>query len=169
MSRTPPPLPVLSEPAPLPRSQVGPFLILGVDKDADRDAIEAAWAQRLIWARKNLTKAPLEDINWARETMNDADLRTRADAVSLNIDTTDGVLKRLRERFGGKDQLPAGCRPIDIEKNLADYQPPLELPDLEEVRRQISPPQIPREVPAVQVILEEFVRQPVDPWEVSLD
>ncbi len=49
MSRLPPPLPVLVDLAPLPRSQIGPFLILGIDKGADRDALEANWAQRLIW------------------------------------------------------------------------------------------------------------------------
>jgi hypothetical protein len=167
MSRLPPPLPVVLEPAPLPRTQVGPFLILGLDKDADRDAIEAAWAQRLIWARKNLTQCPLEDINWARAMMHDPDQRIRAAAVSLNIDTTDGVLRQLRERFQGKGQL--GARPIDIEKNLADYEPAIELPDLEEVRSLIPPPEIPRDVPAVRLILEEFVRQPIDPWEISFD
>src|SRR6516162_2079496 len=99
MSKVPPPLPVILDLAPLPRAQIGPFLILGVDKDADRDAIEAAWAQRLIWARKNLTQSPLEDINWAREMMSDSDRRVRADVGSLNVDTTDGVLKRLRQRF----------------------------------------------------------------------
>ena len=167
MSRLPPPLPVVLEPAPLPRTQVGPFLILGLDKDADRDAIEAAWAQRLIWARKNLTKCSLEDINWAREMMNNPDERIRADAVSLNIDTTDGILRQLRERFQGKGQ--QGARPIDIEKNLAGYEPPIDLPDLQEVRSLIPTPEIPREVPAVRLILEEFVRQPIDPWDVSFD
>src|SRR5438067_1430171 len=169
MSRLPPPLPVTLDLAPLPRANVGPFLILGVDKDAGRDTIEACWAQRLIWARKNLTKTPLEDINWAREIMNDTERRIRADVTSLNIDTTDGVLKRLRERYQGKEQLPIGCRPLDIEKNLADYQPPTPLPDLDEVRRLIPVPQVPREMPAVQVILEEFVSQPVDAWEIPLD
>jgi hypothetical protein len=169
MARVPPPLPVILDLAPLPRSQVGPFLILGVDKDASRDTIEASWAQRLIWARKNLTKTPLEDINWAREIMTDVDRRIRADATSLNVDTTDGVLKCLREKYQGKEQLPPGCRPLDIEKDLAAYQPPTPLPVLEEVRRSIPPPHIPREVPAVTLILEEFVRQPIDPWEVSLD
>jgi hypothetical protein len=169
VSRVPPPLPVMLDLAPLPRSQVGPFLILGVDKDAGRDAVEASWAQRLIWARKNLTKTPLEDVNWAREVMNDIDRRIRADVTSLNIDTTDGVLKRLRERFQGKERLPVGCRPLDIEKNLADYDPPTPFPDLQEIRSLIPPPQVPRDVPAVQVILEEFVRQPVDAWEVPLD
>src|SRR5688572_1680666 len=71
--------PLVLKLAPLPRNQVGPFLILGVDKDAPRDAIEAAWAQRLIWARKGQTPVPLEDINWAREVLNDPDRRLRAD------------------------------------------------------------------------------------------
>jgi hypothetical protein len=159
----------MPELVPLPRSQAGPFLILGVDKDADRDAIEAAWARRLIWARKNLTKTPLEDVNWAREVLSDAERRIRADATSLNIDTTDGALKELRERFQGKEQLPIGCRPLDVEKNLADYEPPVPFPDVQEIRRSISPPQVPLDVPAVQVILEEFIGQPLDPWEVPLD
>jgi hypothetical protein len=169
MSKVPPPLPVILDLAPLPRAQIGPFLILGVDKDADRDAIEAAWAQRLIWARKNLTQSPLEDINWAREMMSDSDRRVRADVGSLNADTTDGVLKRLRQRFQGKDQLPAGCRPLDIEKNLADYEPPIAVPGLREIRDLIPPPQVPREVPAVQVIFSEFARQSVDAWDLELD
>jgi hypothetical protein len=101
--------------------------------------------------------------------MKDKDARIRADVTSLNIDTTDGVLKRLRERFQGKRQLPQGCRPIDIEKNLADYEPPTPVPDLQEVRRNIPVPEIPHEVPAVQVILEEFMRQPVDAWDVDLE
>src|SRR4051794_18572661 len=114
MSRVPPPLPTtVAQPVPLPRTQVGPFLILGVDKDADREAIEAPWAQRLICARKNLTPSPLEDINWAREMLIDAERRMRADATSLNIDTADGPPKALRERYQGKDQVAMGCRPID--------------------------------------------------------
>src|SRR5687767_13820134 len=169
MSRMPPPLPVMLELAPLPRTHVGPFLILGLDKDASRDEVEAAWAQRLIWARRNQTKSPLEDVNWAREVMNDIDRRIRADAGSLNVDTTDGVLKRLRQRFHGKERLPVGCRPLDVEKNLSDYEPPMPLPDIDEVRRNIPQPQVPREVPAVQVILEEFARQPVDPWDVQVE
>ena len=167
MSRLPPPLPVVLDLAPLPRAQVGPFLILGVDKDADREAIEASWAQRLIWARKNLINVPIEDINWARAMLKDADARARADATSLNIDTTDGMLASLRRRFQGKEQ--SGCRPIDVEKNLADYEPALAMPDVEEIRRQIPVPQIPREMPAVRVILEELVQEPIEAWDVTLD
>src|SRR5438094_899587 len=78
MSRVPPPLPVMLDLAPLPRTQVGPFLLLGLDKDADKDTLEANWAQRLIWARKNQTKAALEDINWAREILSEYERRVRA-------------------------------------------------------------------------------------------
>src|SRR5579862_4026770 len=124
MSRVPPPLPVVLDLAPLPRLQVGPFLILGVDKNAQREAIEAAWAQRLIWARKNLTKTPLEDINWAREVLNDSERRLRADEASLNVDTTDSVLLRLKEQFPGKDKPAGRGLLLDVEKNLADYEPP---------------------------------------------
>ncbi len=41
--------PVMLQLAPLPRTQIGPFLILGVDKDADKETVESQWAQRLIW------------------------------------------------------------------------------------------------------------------------
>src|SRR5687768_5926095 len=92
-------VPLLLRLAPLPRNQVGPFLLLGVDKDSPRDAVEAAWAQRLIWARKGQTAVPLEDINWAREVVNDPERRLRADVVSLNVDTADATMRQLRERF----------------------------------------------------------------------
>ena len=71
-SQSPPSLPVTVELAPLPRTQVGPFLILGVDKDATKEDIEAGWAQRFIWARRNQIPIPLEDINWARDTLGDS-------------------------------------------------------------------------------------------------
>ena len=111
--------PVVLQLAPLPREQVGPFLLLGLDKLAGKEAIEAHWAQRVIWARKNQSKVPLEDINWARETINDLERRIRADAASLNVDTCAGVLRRLSERYGG--QLPQGSSgaPLDVEKELA--------------------------------------------------
>ncbi len=40
--------PVVLELAPLPREQLGPFIILGIDKDATAEEIEAAWAKRVI-------------------------------------------------------------------------------------------------------------------------
>ena len=84
------PEPVVLELAMLPREQVGPFLLLGLDKAADKAEIDAHWANRLKWARKGQAKIALEDINWAREVLHDTERRIRADAASLNADTSDG-------------------------------------------------------------------------------
>src|SRR5918999_1359474 len=90
--------PIILELAPLPREQVGPFLLLGLDKTAVKEAIDAAWAQRLIWARKGI---------------NDPDRRVRADASSLNLDLAEGVMRKLADRFSGKTAY--ACRPLDVE------------------------------------------------------
>jgi hypothetical protein len=159
--------PVVLELAPMPREQIGPFLLLGLDKTADKTAIDASWAQRIKWARRNQLKAPLEDINWARDIVSDLDKRIRADAASFNIDTTEGVLRRLTERYE-QAQPTASCKPLDVEKALADYTPPAELPDLNEVRAAIVVPDVPQETPAVARLLEHWLREPLDPWQVTL-
>ena len=166
----PPPTPVVLQLAPLPRTQVGPFLILGVDKNADKETIEAAWAEKVKQARRGQIKTPLEDINWAREVLTSKEARIRADAVALNIETTDSTLRKLRERYQGKQQqIEIRCKPIDTEKWLADYAPPIAVPTLEEIRLLVQLPEIPREAPAVRVMLESFVKEPIDPWQVQLD
>jgi hypothetical protein len=157
--------PVVLQLATLPREQVGPFLLLGIDKLADKDQIEAAWAQRLIWARKNQITTPLEDINWAREMLTAADKRIQADAASLNVDTTDLLLRRLRERYSSAG---AGCRPLDVEKPLAEYTPATPVPDLDEVRKAIPVGEVPLEMPAVAKIIEQFVQEPLDPWDDAI-
>jgi hypothetical protein len=161
--------PIVLQLAPLPRTQIGPFLILGVDKDANRETIEAAWAEKLKQARRGQIKTPLEDINWAREMLTSKESRIRCDAVAFNIDTTDGTLKKLRERYQGKQQAEIRCKPIDTEKWLADYVPPTAAPPVDEIRGAVELPPIPRDVPAVRVMLENFVKEPLDPWQVELD
>jgi hypothetical protein len=155
--------PVVLELAPLPREQIGPFLLLGLDKDADKEQIEANWAERVKWARKNLVRTALEDINWAREVLNDADRRVRADAASLNADTGEGVLRNLVRRYTGKEGNSL-WRPLDVEKPLADYVPPTEVPDVNTVLAGIAVPEVPQEVPMVTHLLERLVREPLDPW-----
>jgi hypothetical protein len=162
---TPPPLPVVLELAPLPREQIGPFILLGVEKTAEKEQIEASWAQRLIWARKGQIKTPLEDVNWAREVIHDPERRVRADAATLNLDTTEGVLRHLGECYGG--QQPAGAQPLDVEKALADYTPAVDIPDPDAVRATLTAPDVPQEVPAVRPLLEGLVRQPLDPWDLQ--
>jgi hypothetical protein len=143
--------------------------LLGADKDADRETIEANWAQRLIWARKGLTRAALEDINWAREILGSYEQRVRSDAATLNVDTTDGVLKKLRDRFQGRRPGDVAARPLDVEKWLAEYTPPTPVPPVAEARANVRVPELPPEVPAVRVVLEGYVRDRLDPWGVDLD
>ena len=123
------PDPVVLELATLPREQIGPFLLLGLDKDADKDQIEASWADRVKGARKTQIKVPLEDVNWAREILNDTARRIRADVTSLNIDTADGVVSQLEKRYGVAGRTGKAGRCATCEKPLADYTPPAEMPD----------------------------------------
>ncbi len=162
--------PVVLELAPLPREQMGPFILLGVDKDADTEQIEAGWARRLIQARKKQINIALEDINWAKEVILDRAKRLRADAGSLNLDTSDGTLRRLAERYGGSRQGGTAWQPRDSEKGLRGYAPPADLPDVNEVRAAVVVPQAPEEVPAATALLRQLALEPAawDPWAVKL-
>jgi len=163
--------PVVLELAPMPREQIGPFLLLGLDKTAEKATIDAHWAQRIKWARRNQLKAPLEDINWARDIVNDLDKRIRADASSLNADTTDGTLAALAQRYASREaQGEAGrlWQPLDSEKALADYVSAAEGPDVNALRDSLVVPPLPEELPAVALLLERLVQQPLDPWALDL-
>jgi hypothetical protein len=163
------PEPVVLELAMLPREQVGPFLLLGLDKAADKKDIDSHWAERLKWARKGTSKVPLEDVNWAREVLHDTERRIRADAASLNADTTDGVLAQFAQRYGVQNgQTGRLWQARDSEKALADYQPPAEVPDANAVRVALTVPEVPEEVPAVPLLLERLAQQPLDPWAIEL-
>jgi hypothetical protein len=155
--------PVVLELAPLPREQLGPFLILGLDKDAAAEPIEAHWAQRVIWSRKNQFSIPLEDVNWAREVIRDPERRLRADATSLNADTADGSLRRLAQRYGVATGAPS-WQPCDVEKPLADYTPAVEVPDPDQLLQTITVPAMPRDLPAVAWLLDRLLQEPLDPW-----
>jgi hypothetical protein len=161
--------PVVLELATLPREQVGPFLLLGLDKAAGKTDIDAHWADRLKWARKGLAKVPLEDINWAREVLNDTERRIRADAASLNADTTDGVLSQFARRYGVRDgQAGRMWQALDVEKALSDYRPPAEVPDPSALRVALTVPEVPEEVPGVPLLLERLAQQSLDPWAIEL-
>ena len=157
--------PIILELAPLPREQVGPFLLLGVDKSAGREEIEAAWAKRVIGARKGHHRIALEDVNWAREAINDPDRRLKADLTSLNPDSASGVLRILAERFSLDGPT---WQPHDIEQSLADYTPAIEVPEIDQVRQTVTLPELPMELPAVAQILQRFIPTTFDPWDPNL-
>ena len=161
--------PIVLELATLPREQVGPFLLLGLDKTADKETLDAHWAERLKWARKGLSKVPLEDINWAREVLNDIERRIRADAASLNADTTDGMLAQFAQHYGVQEgKVIRTWEALDSEKALADYRPPAEEPDPASIRAALIVPEVPADVPAVPLLLERLAQQPLDPWAIDI-
>ena len=162
----PPPVPVVLELARLPREQIGAFFLLGVDKTATQDEVEAHWAKRVIWARKKQIKTPLEDINWARDCLSERDKRVLADAGSQNADITAGTLKRLEEEYTETGSID--CQPVDEEKDLSQFSPDVAVPNLEEVRKSIGVPEIPCEFPAVRDLLAQATLQDIDPWKMNL-
>jgi hypothetical protein len=161
--------PITLELAPLPREQIGPFLILGVDKDADADTVEAHWAQRLIWARKNQLPITLPDINWAREVLNDFEQRVRADVLSLNADTATHTLRDLAEKYGATEPGGPTWQPLEAGPAAVDPGPEIDLPDLEAVRQAIDVPELPWEAPAMSAFLDSLLREPLDPWNLPED
>jgi len=150
--------------AALPREQVGPFLILGVPKDADAETIEAHWAQRVLWARQGKSRIPLEDIHWARQALRDPERRLTADAASLNPDTAGNDLRRLAQSYHLDPPRPA-WEPVDPELSVG---PEVAVPDPAEVQSQLPAPDVPLDLPAVAGWLDRFARAPLDPWSVTL-
>jgi hypothetical protein len=160
--------PVVLELAALPREHLGPFLLLGLEKTADKDKIESNWADRVRWARKGQLKVPLEDVNWARNELSAAENRLRADAGSLNVDLTEAVLARLAVRFGISGDRGIRWKPLEREKSLADYSPAAEIPAAAEIAAAVVLPEAPNELPAVQFLLQQLASARIDPWALEL-
>jgi hypothetical protein len=165
------PEPVVLELATLPREQIGPYLLLGLDKSADKDVIDKHWADRVKWALRvpPQIKIGREDVNWAHELLKEIDKRIRFDVSSLNADTSDGVIGQLTSRYGvSGGQAGRLWQPLDSEKPLAEYVPPAEAPDAAAVRAAIAPPETPEEFPAAALLLERLVQPALDPWALDL-
>jgi hypothetical protein len=153
---------------PLTREQIGPFFLLGLDKDAKPSEVETHWAQRVVWARKNEPGAQLGDVNWAREVLNDPERRLAAEASTFNADTQDRALALLAERYAlaisGKPAWPV----LDHEKPLADYVPPMDIPDPDAVLQAINLPEMPPDSHLVESLLKKLALERLDPWDINL-
>ena len=155
---------VVLDVAGLPREQIGPYLLLGVEKDAANAEVEAHWAQRLIWARAKQIRMPLEDINWAKEVLLDRDKRIPADVQSLNPDIINGEMRQLLEKHGPLEPEAPTWEPQEGPLPEIPAAPAGLIPDIESVRAKIAVPEIPLQLPAVARILDELAAAPIDPW-----
>jgi hypothetical protein len=142
------------------REDAGPFLILGIDKDADAASIESQYQARLDLMRRGDIKWSESDLTWAREQLVDRDRRTVADADSWNADLASGDVRRL-SRLYRTDSLIPGWEPMDPE-------PPAELPqaniDLDAIIAKMPTPAVPLELPAIARWLDRCSAIGLDPW-----
>lgn len=142
------------------REDAGPFLILGIDKDADAAGIEVQYQARLELTRRGDIKWTDSDLAWAREQLVDRDRRTAADADSWNADLASGDVRRL-SRLYRTDSLIPGWEPMDPE-------PPAELPqaniDLDALIAGMETPSVPLELPAIARWLDRCAAIGLDPW-----
>src|SRR5258708_32940122 len=119
------PEPVVLELATLPREQIGPYLLLGLDKSADKELIDKHWADRVKWALRvpPQVKIGREEINWAHELLKEVDKRIRCDVAGLNADTADCLLQQLSSRYGVVAGHAARLwQPLDRAKPLGQYE-----------------------------------------------
>ncbi|MCX7701708.1 MAG: hypothetical protein N2039_12600 [Gemmataceae bacterium] len=151
--------------ATLPREQIGPFLLLGVDKDATLQEIEAAWRQRVEWVEQGQLGVSVDDLNWAKEILLDADRRILADLGSLNPDTSDGQLRQMLA-VQGSDEWERPHWPIrDVPLPDAPSIPAEWLDDRPADESSLHIPDVPLVIPGLERILAESRQQPVDPWD----
>lgn len=158
--------PVLLELASLPREQIGPYLILGLPKEATRNQIEENWADRIRWVRRNLISIPLGDINWAREMLSTEEKQAQADAASLNTDTASDTLAALLAKYG----FASGeiWKPVDVPTPPETNSPAIEIPTPEKILGEIQLRDISHAFPQVPLLLEGMCMKPIDPWALDL-
>jgi hypothetical protein len=148
----------------LPREELGPFILLGLDKDADQAQIEAQASRRRAATGENRARVSAEDIDWSCDLLRDPARRVKADVTSLNTDTAEGTLRGLEESFG---LAAPAWQAWELEKPPAAEFADVEIPDPEALRQAITLPPIPNEIPAVAELLEDFARRPLDPWDLD--
>lgn len=161
--------PIMLELAQLPREKLGPFFLLGLHKTASQKDIDAHWALRLKWARKNQISVALEDINWARDCLNDKEKRVEADVASLTTDLADDFLYRLALKYSIEEgQAEPSWEPLDEEHDHSSFEPAVAVPTLEEVKQRILMPDVPEEMPSCSIFLTRVLREEIDPWALNL-
>lgn len=151
-------IPEVLELAPVPREQIGPFLLLGLEKDATPEELQKNWAQRVIWARKKSSLLPLEQVNWAREVLSDPQRRLEADLGSLNADTTPRPLHSIVSTFA----LGVPPEPCASAPEPHPVEPVLPRPDA--LAASVPLPQIPEHNFGAVALCKTLAGTMKDPW-----
>jgi hypothetical protein len=164
------PQPVVLELAPLPREQMGPYFILGLEKDASHQAIQAQWELRVHHADAYKSGLSTEDFDWAKETLLDPVRRINADLASLNADTTERKVGRLLQEFGwGSTSLAIGWVPLEILPLRDSEGDEGGLSNLDTRREAISLPALEPSFAAIESVLLDETKVPEDPWDWHIE
>ena len=51
---------------------------------------------------------------------------------------------------------------------LSEAVPPVENPDAEEIRKAIPIPEVRDDLPGVSWMLDQFLKEPIDPWDLKI-
>lgn len=147
------------------RELAGPFIVLGVDKDADEAAINNHFHLQCLAAARGELQWTQGDLEWARQLLHDSKRRLVADLDSVNADLASGEVNRL-SRVYHLDRSTPGWEPLDPE-------PPMALPDTADFDPQamvdgIAKTDIPVELPVIDAWLQKFAGAVTDPWTMEL-
>jgi hypothetical protein len=143
---------------------MGPFLILGLDKDASPEEVDKAWRERLQWVEQGWSNVSCDDLNWAHDVLLDPERRVAADAASLNPDTLAQPCRHLLTTSESADwEQPSWPILDDAWPELPPFPP--DLPENRASEVGAAPiPEIPREVPALTRLIKQWLDRPIDPW-----
>jgi hypothetical protein len=150
---------------PIDRDDVGPFIVLGVDKDVDAATLHARVAERLRQIDRGECRFTRADVEWARDVLRDRKSRLRADVDHLNPDLASGALGRLA-RLYHLDGAPPGWEPLDPEP-VADL-PGLDAIDVQALAAGLVPPEAPLHFPTLDHWAARRLEIGDDPWAENL-
>jgi len=147
------------------RDRAGPFVVLGVDKDADATTLETHFERQRQAIQEGEALWTLEDLEWAHNELQDPKRRLTADINSLDVDLAFGEIHRLARLYCLSDDLP-GWEPLDPEPT-----PEILATDsinIEQLVADTPQPDVPLEIPAINRWLDQFAQQVADPWTIEL-
>ncbi|MBX7104629.1 MAG: hypothetical protein K1X57_11145 [Gemmataceae bacterium] len=142
----------------------GPFLILGVDKDADAATLAERCADRVESSRRGELRWTENELLAALEQLHTPSRRLVADAESYNPDIASGEVRRLARLFR-VDGTPPGWEPMDPEPPAESADTTI---DAASLAASLPAPDVPLELPSVETWLEKYAAAGNDPWTSEL-
>lgn len=150
---------------PADRDDYGPFLLLGVDKDADAATVQSHCVERMRWLDEGAGRFQRADLEWAQGELADAEARLAADLNHLNPDLASGAVGRLT-RLYHLDGTPPGWEPLDPEPTPA--LPGGGIIDATFAAATLPPPAAPLDFPSLDRWAANLLHVGGDPWSENL-